>query len=307
MATGTVLPPPPPADSPAKKRAAQAESLIDDRIQRTRRQVRGVEIVSGLLTLAVGTLAYLLAAALADHWLVTGGLGFWGRLLLMAGLVLGGGWYFAVRVLPLVLRRINPLFAAQTIEASQPSLKNSVINFLMLRRQPRGVPELVYRAVQERAADDLSHVQVELAVDRRPAIRLGYVLAAVLAVACLYLVLSPKNPLVSFGRVMWPWADLPAPTRVTIDRVEPGDAAFARGDVVPVAADVRGLAVGEEVGLYYTTADGQITVECVNCVGACALGPIVIHNDAYCKNMTPGKLRRKLDKAAGRKKEAKDA
>jgi NADH:ubiquinone oxidoreductase subunit E len=56
-----------------------------------------------------------------------------------------------------------------------------------------------------------------------------------------------------------------------------------------------------------TTADGQITVECVNCVGACALGPIVVHNDSYCKNMTPGKLRKKLDKAAGVKKEKKHA
>ena len=56
-----------------------------------------------------------------------------------------------------------------------------------------------------------------------------------------------------------------------------------------------------------TTADGQITVECVNCVGACALGPIVIQNDCYCKDMTPGKLRKKLDKAAGKKREAKNA
>ena len=56
-----------------------------------------------------------------------------------------------------------------------------------------------------------------------------------------------------------------------------------------------------------TTPDGQITVECVNCVGACALGPIVIQNDTYCKDMTPGRLRKKFDKAAGKKKEAKDA
>jgi len=82
-----------------------------------------------------------------------------------------------------------------------------------------------------------------------------------------------------------------------------GTACHVRGSDLLVN-QVRGQ-LGIEPG--ETTADGQITVECVNCVGACALGPIVIHNDAYCKNMTPGKLRKKLDKAAGRKKEAKDA
>ncbi len=56
-----------------------------------------------------------------------------------------------------------------------------------------------------------------------------------------------------------------------------------------------------------TTADGQFTVECVNCLGACALGPIVVHNGSYCDHMTPGKLRKKIDKVAGKKKEAKDA
>jgi NADH:ubiquinone oxidoreductase subunit E len=55
-----------------------------------------------------------------------------------------------------------------------------------------------------------------------------------------------------------------------------------------------------------TTADGQITVECVNCLGACALGPIVVHNESYCNHMTPGKLRKKIDKTAG-KKETKHA
>ena len=54
--------------------------LIEDRIHKTRRQVKGVDIIAGLMTLAVGTLVYLFAAAIIDHWLVTGGLGFWGRL-----------------------------------------------------------------------------------------------------------------------------------------------------------------------------------------------------------------------------------
>ena len=41
-----------------------------------------------------------------------------------------------------------------------------------------------------------------------------------------------------------------------------------------------------------TTDDGEFTVECVNCLGACALGPVVIIDGEYHDHMTPGKLRR---------------
>jgi NADH:ubiquinone oxidoreductase subunit E len=43
-----------------------------------------------------------------------------------------------------------------------------------------------------------------------------------------------------------------------------------------------------------TTADGLFTVECVNCLGACALGPVVVVDGVYHHHMTAGKLRRLL-------------
>lgn len=52
-----------------------------------------------------------------------------------------------------------------------------------------------------------------------------------------------------------------------------------------------------------TTADGLFTLECVNCVGACALGPIIAHNGKYEHHMTPGKLRKIIDKVYGTEKE----
>ena len=54
-----------------------------------------------------------------------------------------------------------------------------------------------------------------------------------------------------------------------------------------------------------TTEDGLFTVERVNCVGACALGPVVIQNGSYCHHMTPGKLRKSID--AARKTEKEEA
>lgn len=39
-----------------------------------------------------------------------------------------------------------------------------------------------------------------------------------------------------------------------------------------------------------TTPDKEITLETVNCLGACALGPIVVLDDHYFANVTPGKI-----------------
>jgi NADH:ubiquinone oxidoreductase subunit E len=40
-----------------------------------------------------------------------------------------------------------------------------------------------------------------------------------------------------------------------------------------------------------TTEDQLFTVESVNCLGACALGPVVVFDGVYHHHMTPGKLR----------------
>jgi NADH:ubiquinone oxidoreductase subunit E len=50
-----------------------------------------------------------------------------------------------------------------------------------------------------------------------------------------------------------------------------------------------GVAPGE------TTADGLFTVERVNCLGACALGPLVVLDGEYHHHMTPGRLRRLIE------------
>lgn len=51
-----------------------------------------------------------------------------------------------------------------------------------------------------------------------------------------------------------------------------------------------------------TTKDGLFTVECVNCLGACALAPIVVQNGSYLAHMTPAKLRKIIEKTRGTKK-----
>ncbi len=256
-------PGPAPASAPADVELVQYERYIDRQLQKTRVQVKGVEIAASLITLVVGSLVYLFLVALVDHWVVKGGLGFAGRLLFLLLFLAGAIGYFAVALWPLLVRRINPVYAAQAIERSKPSLKNSLINFLLLRSRPGALPPMVYEAVERQAATGLSQVSVEGAVDRSRLLHVGWALLAIVAVCSLYALVSPKNPLRSFGRVVAPWADIAAPTRVRIADVQPGDGPAFHDQFVTVSAAVSGVTPDEPVTLFYSTADGQVVDQAV--------------------------------------------
>ncbi|MEI8376535.1 MAG: hypothetical protein WCJ35_27270, partial [Planctomycetota bacterium] len=235
----------------------QYEHFIQKRLEHTRRQVWLVDVISGLMLLAVASLLFFLVVAVLDHWVFNHGLGFLVRLGLFA-LWIGGAGAFVWRFLvPPLANHINPVFAAQTIEQIRPTLKNSLINFLLLRAHPQDVAPVVYLAMEHRAAADLLKVPVEHAVDRGRVVHLACVLAAVVGVFALYLAFSPKNPLVSAGRVLWPWSNVPAPARVHIE-VSPGDAIVFNDDRQEIFAQVTGLRDGEEVTLLVSTADRQV-------------------------------------------------
>ena len=51
------------------------------------------------------------------------------------------------------------------------------------------------------------------------------------------------------------------------------------------------------------TEDGLFSIEYVNCLGACALGPIASENGSYHHNMTPAKLRKFINSLSRQEKE----
>lgn len=69
-----------------------------------------------------------------------------------------------------------------------------------------------------------------------------------------------------------------------------GTACHVRQAVVIVDKLERdlGIKAGE------TTADGEVSLETVNCLGACALGPLVTANGVYYGNMTVNKVDKML-------------
>lgn len=72
-----------------------------------------------------------------------------------------------------------------------------------------------------------------------------------------------------------------------------GTACHVRGApaVVEEFEKQLGLKVGE------TTADKDLTLETVNCLGACALGPVVVVDGRYCPSVRTSKVKRILEDA----------
>ena len=54
------------------------------------------------------------------------------------------------------------------------------------------------------------------------------------------------------------------------------------------------------------TPDGLFSIQQVNCLGACALGPIVSENGSYHHHMTPGKLRKLIKTLSRQRAEEKE-
>ena len=81
-----------------------------------------------------------------------------------------------------------------------------------------------------------------------------------------------------------------------------GTACHVRGSrlLLDQATGQLGVKPGE------VTSDGLFSVEHVNCLGACALGPIVKENETYHHHMTPGKLRKLIDRADQEKTEVQE-
>ena len=163
-------------------------------------------------------------------------------------------------LLPLLIRHVNPTYAARLIEQSQPSLKNSLISFLFLRPDRQGARGVVYRAMQERAAADISGVQVDAAVDRSRLIHVGYVLAGMLAIGGLYAILSPKDPFQTVARILAPWKGISRPSRVQILEVSPGNADAYQGRAVEVSVllSTHSATTDTPVYLVYNSSDGRI-------------------------------------------------
>jgi len=261
MAGSEIAPAVPSPTSSVRSEHDDLERRIEERIRFVGQRIGWVELSWRLLIWLVGGMGFLLAFTACDQWLFSRGMPDtlrWTAWLVLAGL--SAAW-LGLAVGPYLLHRIHPLFAAYVMEKAVPGLKHAVMAFLLLRERRQDfehdpLAKHVFLGLEQKAVT-VETVPLDAVVDRSQVVRWAAILAGVIAVFCLYVVLSPKNALVSTARVLIPWADIAPATRVRIEAVSPGNAEVTAGERVVVTVTVFGLRSGEEPQLRFSTADGQ--------------------------------------------------
>src|SRR5262249_52037748 len=124
------------------------EQFIDHQLQRTRKRIKFTDVMTACVTLVVAFLGILFLEVVIDHVV---GMPFSLRwMILVTGLTVAG-IYSAVRIVFPLAQRVNEIYAAKTIEGSDAAFKNSLINYLELRRQRQELPATVLAALESRA------------------------------------------------------------------------------------------------------------------------------------------------------------
>ena len=237
-------------------RSSQLDQYLQNQVKKTGSQVKLIDLFTHAMVLLCGFLGGLFLLAVIDAWVIElGSIARWGALLLLIG---GGLVYFSLNIVPLLIRKINPIYAAKVVESAQPDLNNSLINYLLLRKQDTKVSKRVVEIVGTQAAQGISGLPIENTVDKSQTIKVALLLTAIVVSMAAYKIMSPKDPFQTFARIFSPASDIAKPSRARIINVTPGSKEVFFGQQVEVTAEITGNFDLEEARLEYSTQDGQI-------------------------------------------------
>jgi collagen type III alpha len=208
---------------------------------------KGMALVTFLLATGVAAAVWIIAGVMLEHWIVPGGLPAWARWAWLAVALVATVAAVIRWLVPLAIYRVNVVYAARAIERDHPELHNDLVNAVLVKERGEESAEAVVKSLRRRAAKRLSKLPDEGVVDRSLAVRLGWLLTALVGLACLYQVLAPKSLLTSAARLVAPWSGIAAPSRVRIEPPklawrQPGEDPAAVGDTGRAIDIVRGVA-----------------------------------------------------------------
>lgn len=244
------------ADNPQAGTQQRADLFVNEQLAKAATYVKVVDLFGSLMQLMWVVLGGLLLLSVVDAWIFELPTSI--RTIAFLGILGVAIYWVAKYIVPLIIYRINPAYAARSIEKRRPELKNSLINYLSMRGDSKFANSSVFQLIGLRAATDLSEVHTDDAADSRKLVKVGIVLAVVLLACILYKVFSPIDPFQTVARVVQPLSNLSRPSRINITDVTPGNQSIYFGQSVEVMAKVDGtLAEDQEVILVYQTRDGQ--------------------------------------------------
>lgn len=231
------------------------EQFIDHQLARTRARIKLTDIMTASLTLLVGFLGVLFLEVFLDHMV---GMPLVLRQIILALGLATAGAFTAVRLVMPLMRRINAIYAAKTIENADSSFKNSLINYIELRRNRAQLSKTVMATIEARAVNDLTHVEIDSVVNQQRLMKMAYALSGVIVIFCLYAALTPKSILDSTRRAFL--ADIVRPTNTQLLNIKPGNnpelSTVVAGDNVNFAVNVEGTRP-RKVEMHYSVDGGK--------------------------------------------------
>jgi hypothetical protein len=221
-----------------KSSASKYDAIVASQLKQAERRVRMLDLTAGLFGFAALSLAYIVGMVLCDSKLL---LSQHTRQLSLYLYLAGAALYLFFAVLRPLRLRVNPYYAARQIEQQLPRAKNSIVNWVDLHEQP--LPAAIRGALGQRAAKDLSRVDLESTISGRRAYWMGG-LAGLFALAFIisYLLLGPRPLLSLLKRTFNPFEEVGVSTRTRIALLKPvdGNATVTVGHGVHFVADVSG-------------------------------------------------------------------
>lgn len=240
-----------------------ASRPIEGLLGRAAARTRALDVGRGAVIVINFVLLVLLVLILYDHTL---------KLPVVLRIIGNIAVTYATGVLALVLvilpalRRLSRRYLALEIERTQKGFHHTLVSYMEARDDP-AVPDEIVRALGQRASEDAQTVVLDKAIDEGPFLRASAVLIGVLLAFFAFWMLTDKPVHVSVRRILHPFGDIPAPSRVRLVEISPGDAEVTRGTplrisvrtgkVIPESAHVRTSTSSREWSVLPLEADDE--------------------------------------------------
>ena len=233
-------------------RILEYAEFIEDQVARARSRIKSNDMFRAILWMITVSLGVIFLEVILDHTVELPSMA--RRLILFGGLGTAAVYAF-VRIARPMLLKVNTLYAAKSIESTDSTFKNSLINYLQIRDDAGKVAPSVLAQIEARAVADLSKVNVDDVVDQSQIVRLSYALAAIVVGICLYSWITPKSLLDSARRAFL--ADVQRPTNTRFLNITPGDKPDAPKVMtgMPVEFSVETLGAQPEAVTLFTSRD----------------------------------------------------
>jgi len=236
------------------------DEYVDYQLYKMQAKIKATDFFSAVCGSLVLFLSYLLVFVFLDHWVITGGFDRTTRVIMLLLLVGATSCWIYWKLIKPSLRKVNQLFAANSIEQAEPGLKSTLLNLVDMEQAGISITPEIRNTLEKRAAVTLSHMDLEEVVDRRQLMGWSYALLIVVVLCCLYALFSPKKISNSIWRALFPAAQVAVATRTEIVEVNPGNANILSRTPLEVIVSLQGE-IPEAVTLHYTTSDKRYVDE----------------------------------------------